>query len=1597
MSKQLHVLFRAGVLSLALSLANYCVGADSVVRAQDLTVARGETNKLFISLESLGAENALGFTLCYDTNLLTLLPPLIRGEAISNLHPTAVFSSDTSAESNGWAGLSIGLDAGAGEAWPAGTNFLVEVLFQAVAGSGSATTTVAFCDSVVARALTDVGSNVLAATFINATVLVQGPCAYQLSTNLVTAPLTGHSNSVSVTTDFNCAWSVENTNSWITIVGDAGPGSGNISLIVAPNLNLEPRAGTLTVAGQILTVNQDGIVCSYSLSPTNGTHGHGVESNSFSITAPTECIWTATTTNGWISLTSGTNGFGDGTVGYVVQPNPDNTSRSGTITVGDAAFSVSQSAAPCDATLTPADFNHGFGSETGIVSVAIVNGCAWEVSNTNSWITIDSGATGNGNGSVGYTVEENSSSLSRSGTVVIEGKPFVVTQSGAPCVFSIAPPSSSVPFSAATNTVTVTAISDCPWTISNLNSWIIFPAGTNGLGTTTNIYHVEANSVPVSRTGLVMLADQLLTVIQDPAPCSYALAPTNVSHGFRSETGLVQVTAHSVCAWEASTTESWITLSGTNGLGDGTVGFALVANPDSTSRTGTIQIANSVFTITQSGAPCLFTLVPATASHGFNSETGLVSITGLAGCAWTITNENTWITITSGASGTNEGTLGYSVDANSTTNERSGVIVIGGENFTVTQAGSPPPCTYELSLTNVVHDFGPATNSVNLITDTNCTWLLENTNVWITITSPTNGTGTAAIDYVLTTNLSSLERTGVVMASGQALTIIQHGTPCAFTVEPLQQIFAANAATGGVNVATLADCNWTAATTNEWLTILSAATNIGSGELSYAVAENLLLTERVGFIVVAEQTLVVTQQATICEYTIAPADFTHGSSSETGLVTVTTGINCPWQATTTNSWIAFTVANGVGNGGVAYSVEANPTALLRLGAVSIEGKNFTVTQSGATCSFALATNSATHEAGEETNSVVLTTLEGCAWSISNETPWITILSSINNSNSGVVSYSVATNPTALFRTGVVHIGGEIFTIGQRGAECSFALGANGASHGAQTETNVVTLTTLEGCEWSVSNSTSWIEILSPANNTNNGDVTYRVLTNPTALSRTGIVSIASQSFVVTQVGAECIFTLGTNVASHGSDGATGSVVVTTLEGCTWSVSSGISWITVSAPLDFTNDGIVNYAVEANLTALSRTGVVSIAGQDFIITQSGAACTFTLLATNALHGAGATNSSVGLLTLDGCLWNVVNTNLWIAILSGTNYTNSDAVIYSVEANPTALTRTGVLTIEGQEFTVTQSGADCVFTIVPGSATPTFLAATGSVAVTTLDGCEWNASNDVPWITILSSLSNSNSGSVTYSVMENTTALSRTGVVSIAGRDFTVTQSGAGCLFALGTNDAVHGAGLETNSVDVTTLLGCTWSVSNGAPWIEILSALDNTSSTNVSYRVLVNPDALWRTGIVNIAGLDLTVVQSPAACTFTLATNSATHDASATTNSVELTTLVGCAWSVSNGTPWIHILSSLDNSNSSSVTVQRGGQSDGTDARGNFDDCRARFHDDAERRGMHVHDFTGKHHAWFCRNEWQCRGEYVGWLRMERLQWRVVDLHPFISQ
>jgi hypothetical protein len=91
-------------------------------------------------------------------------------------------------------------------------------------------------------------------------------------------------------------------------------------------------------------------------------------------------------------------------------------------------------------------------------------------------------------------------------------------------------------------------------------------------------------------------------------------------------------------------------------------------------------------------ASCGFSLLPQANAYGPQSATGTVAVTPfLSGCSWAAESNDSWITITSGNSGTGNGTVSYSVSANTTENARIGSITIGGQGLDIFQVSSTFP------------------------------------------------------------------------------------------------------------------------------------------------------------------------------------------------------------------------------------------------------------------------------------------------------------------------------------------------------------------------------------------------------------------------------------------------------------------------------------------------------------------------------------------------------------------------------------------------------------------------------------------------------------------------------------------------------------------------------------------------------------------------------------------------------------------------------------------------------------------------------------------------------------------------------------------
>ena len=101
-----------------------------------------------------------------------------------------------------------------------------------------------------------------------------------------------------------------------------------------------------------------------------------------------------------------------------------------------------------------------------------------------------------------------------------------------------------------------------------------------------------------------------------------------------------------------------------------------------------MTIASQTFTVNQAAAPatCTYSISPTRATFGRAGGTGTVNVTATSGCSWTAVSNNTWITVTGGASGAGNGTVSYSVAALPGQGARNGRLTIAGQSFTVKQS-----------------------------------------------------------------------------------------------------------------------------------------------------------------------------------------------------------------------------------------------------------------------------------------------------------------------------------------------------------------------------------------------------------------------------------------------------------------------------------------------------------------------------------------------------------------------------------------------------------------------------------------------------------------------------------------------------------------------------------------------------------------------------------------------------------------------------------------------------------------------------------------------------------------------------------------------
>lgn len=373
----------------------------------------------------------------------------------------------------------------------------------------------------------------------------------------------------------------------------------------------------------------------------------------------------------------------------------------GTSTPSTEAVVVVPALASC-VVIAPMSQAVGNDAVIGTVSVNAPSSCAWTAVSNAPFLTVTSGSSGSGAGSVGYGVAGNSTGNVRAGTLTIGGQTFTVTQQGCSYTASMPP---LMPPAGGPTTVTVTAGSGCSWSAQSDAAFAAIVSGAAGNGSGLITLDVQSNSGSIrGATLLIGQGSQTTTaeVVQSGPAGSlscvnqmircFNISPACSSWtvAFNGGTTEVNLVAPATCAWIAAPTVPWLTTyptSGQNqtyGLGSGHFGFSAAPNPDPAPRSGGVAGGGFTFPITQGACEYVLSLTNATVPASGGS--GFVTVGTTCSASWTAASNASFMAITSGASGTGNGSVGVVVGGN-TGSTRTGTLTIAGQTVTVTQSG----------------------------------------------------------------------------------------------------------------------------------------------------------------------------------------------------------------------------------------------------------------------------------------------------------------------------------------------------------------------------------------------------------------------------------------------------------------------------------------------------------------------------------------------------------------------------------------------------------------------------------------------------------------------------------------------------------------------------------------------------------------------------------------------------------------------------------------------------------------------------------------------------------------------------------------------
>ena len=1155
----------------------------------------------------------------------------------------------------------------------------------------------------------------------------------------------------SVSTGGDGTWTATTSASWITLNRASGDAGVSCVYVVSANYSADTRSATIDIGGNAYTVTQTGYTA--TISPTSVSKTYSGGSGTITVTCDAGVSWTAKANASWLSV-SPTSGTSNGSVTYTVAHYSNGTTtRTGSITIAGQTFTVSQTGT--DVTISPTSATRDYAAGVIEVTVSALSTTSWTITPNASWISVVDSGYGYGNSTIMVAVGENPSVATRTGTVSIGSKTFTITQKGMTNpVLSITPTEATASPVGAYGNVAVYATPDAPWTAESLSPWITISEGASGAGNGNIKYVAAANPTLSTRTGRIKVTPPHYTPEQD----IYAGLVCKIDNVENTEGG-----PYRFLSWSTSSTAVSAPLTG----------YGIFNNFNDFNDALNSPLLFTTYS--DGGAKGKWYVVTDTTKDGMALRSGTISGNYSSSLRTTVIGPGTlkfWYKVSSD-----------SYDKLKCMVDGAAILNVGGTSGSWTQK------TQAISGNGSHEIIWQYSKDYSGADGSDCGWLDQ-----VTWTPSSSGLATSfdgSSPLILNgapflqkeDNTFSLAVSFKVGELGRVNRLLQVGGKSVYLDTENRLVFETTTS------------NWKATSTSQLYTLVLRHDAAGKVAL-YAGNRNTVLKK-----------VLETSSGTILNFTggnVAAGQIVLGKSTKPSAGNLTNG-----KMENLRIWTRALTGEEAGGADILLGsfYDCAPTFVPSGKAWNyfpLDGNLLNNSSADATPHLEGATpyGETPHYAYYYAHGVgVAESRHGLAQRAlsmpSGATNVITLINSLFGTSETSATYSfwfmLDTLPSSGSRVLMTRgaSSGRKFEISvlPSGAVKLFNNGSESTFSTRLVEPKKWHMMTLAGVSGqSLQLFLDDVEIGNVSSTLSIGYTSERQYLDfgngPKCIDDLSIFHASLTSAQVRQLyeAGKVPFVYHTvtqgvidpvvspNTVSFDAAGGSTNVQLTVAANTQWTATSGASWITVTSSSSSAGRARVAFDVAANESTESRTGTLTLAGKTVTVKQDGLWSQLTYDGT--VFSETSDSGFIDVQVEGNGTWTASTDASWLTLLDDGGRGSGSVMFVVDDFDTTVASRTAAVTIAGKTVYITQRGYQ--LSIDPAVAEIGSNAGAGEVGISAPVGAIWEAIVTADWITLVGGSTGSGSGTLRYTVADNTTGGTRTGKIVISGQEYTVTQ-------------------------------------------------------------------------------------------------------------------------------------------------------------------------------------------------------------------------------